>query len=793
MSDSSQTAIRVGDDILHSDALFGGVLGIIGGAVIGLAVGALIVGGTIATGGALAVVVGATLLGGGLGGGLGKILGSHHSAGAKGKVLTGSPNVFLGYDKKPAARADADVAHCEEHSDSEPAHDQPAVLGKKIAQGSEHVLINGYYAARKGDKGTCDFKLGDGWPTIVIGGPPQTVAGLSITSETASIDGLILGMTIVGGALLMVPAGAAIIAGGLEAGLGWGAIGGQMLVRLGGQVLLGMGLSTAGGMGFGYVGGQIWGQGSLGQDLSSFVGQVAVPFAGAVKIPGVGESAYGLIDGIPAFGNRAGVVPDVPGVSDVPGDQRYGGTGAEPEFTSTQAEQAQANAAYDQIRANDDVAQVAQNTGHSPETIQAVKDHLFNSQQDIFNPETGETSSGNFTPDQGTADLWNKAADGSLGQPRQSKWGTPIEGTENPVEVAQFNKLIAHEYVEQGLVSDGLPYQVRSSWVQDANGEWQYQPGPDSFGAHDLSPNFREDPFSHYESLLGRSSEGIPRPNETNSNLDDVLAGVRRSLGEGGGPEGGIPSGGGPEGGPRTNGSSGRGPPQEPFVPARPLPPNPPEGRPVTPAPDAEPLAAPGEDLNAGIKPEVTAPLAETVPEGAAPEPAPGAAAPDFTGRLRGENVTLPGVKTRPLAYTKRAEADLTALRSKFDSSARYEKITQGMDPRPVAENRSNFLKGLANDAGKTEQLKTAGISDKGIELMKQGKLPSKAWQVHHKLPLDDGGTNAPDNLVLIKNDPFHQVITNEQNALITNLSSGETLNIPNWPVPDGFVYPPKP
>ena len=732
MPDSTQTAIRVGDDILHSDSLFGGILGIIGGAVVGLAVGALIVGGTIATGGALAVVVGATLLGGGLGGGLGKILGSHHSAGAKGKVLTGSPNVFIGYDKKPAARADVDVAHCEEHSDSEPAHDQSAVLGKKIAQGSEHVLINGYYAARKGDKGTCDFKLGDGWPSVVIGGPPQTVAGLSITSETASIDGLILGMTIVGGALLMVPAGAAIIAGGVEAGLGWGAIEGQLAVRLGGQVLLGLGLSTAGGMGLGYVGGQIWGQGSLGQDLSSYFGQVAVPFAGAAKIPGVGDSAYGLIDGIPAFGNRAGVVPDVPGVSDVSGAQRYGGTGAEPEITSTSAEQAQANAAYDQIRANDDVAQVAQNTGHSPETIQAVKDHLFNSQQDIFNPETGEMSSGNFTPDQGTADLWNKAADGSLGQPRQSKWGTPIEGTENPAEVTQFNKLIAHEYVEQGLVSDGLPYQARSSWVQDANGEWQYQPGPDSFGAHDLSPNFREDPFSHYESLLGRSSEGIPRPNESNSNLDDVLAGIRRSLGEGGGPEGGIPGGGGPEGGPRTGGPP---PPEEPFVPARPLPPNPPEGRPVTPAPEAEPLAAPGEEHGAGTAPEETAPLAENAPEAArsTPEPAPDAASVPANPRYAGGPATIP--RTNPNGGHLPSDFDLHTIAENPQQHRLFQQALKNRAAWPRPNAYKTYLQAV--ERGETPTYDQANnawgdVQREYFQLSRRAGIDMEGVQVHH-------------------------------------------------------------
>ena len=623
MPDSTQTAIRVGDDILHSDALFGGIEGMLLGAAAGLLIGALVV----STGGLAGVVLvaGWGLLGAGLGGSLGKILGRHHSAGAKGKVLTGSPNVFIGYDKMPAARAEADVAHCEDHSDSEPALEQPGVIGHRIAQGSEHVLINGHYAARHGDKGTCDFTLGDGWPTVVIGGPPKTVAGMTITSETASIDGLITGMTILGGVLLAAPAVVGIIGEGLAGGLGWQAVAG-IAEQLGGRVVVplvrGLVFGKVLGQDLKDIGGRIWGQGSLGQDLSEFTGELGGGALGGMGEAGAGEAGAG----------EAGL--------DEAGAQRYGGTGADPEITSTQAEQARANAAYDQIRANDDVAQVAQNTGHSPEQIQAVKDHLFNSQHDIFNPETGESAPGNFTPSEDTANLWNKAADGSLGQPRLNKWGDPIPGTENPGEVTDFNRLIAHEYVEQGLTSDGLPYQHPDSWVQDANGEWQYQPGPNNFGAHDLSPNFRDDPFSHYESLLGRSSEGIPRPNADNSNLDDVLAGVRRSLGRDGNPEGGPSGGGDPEGGSSGGGPGGRGSgsgaeAEEPFTPARPLNPYQPTEGARVPAPAAEPPAAPdaapGGEPGTGTVAENTVPLAEYAPDAArpTPEPAPEAATMD--------------------------------------------------------------------------------------------------------------------------------------------------------------------
>jgi hypothetical protein len=59
--------------------------------------------------------------------------------------------------------------------------------------------------------------------------------------------------------------------------------------------------------------------------------------------------------------------------------------------------------------------------------------------------------------------------------------------------------------------------------------------------------------------------------------------------------------------------------------------------------------------------------------------------------------------------------------------------------------------------------LRDAGMSDADIAMMAKGRIPS-GYQVHHVLPLDDGGTNATSNLVLIKNDPNHMLITLYQN-----------------------------
>jgi hypothetical protein len=74
---------------------------------------------------------------------------------------------------------------------------------------------------------------------------------------------------------------------------------------------------------------------------------------------------------------------------------------------------------------------------------------------------------------------------------------------------------------------------------------------------------------------------------------------------------------------------------------------------------------------------------------------------------------------------------------------------------------------------------------------MKSGEVPP-GWQVHHKLPLDDNGTNDFDNLVLIKNEPSHKVLTNAQRRLTSGMQDGDRRSL-NFPVPDGFVYPPSP
>ncbi|MCY8271307.1 T7SS effector LXG polymorphic toxin [Bacillus sonorensis] len=144
----------------------------------------------------------------------------------------------------------------------------------------------------------------------------------------------------------------------------------------------------------------------------------------------------------------------------------------------------------------------------------------------------------------------------------------------------------------------------------------------------------------------------------------------------------------------------------------------------------------------------------------------------DFVGSLKGEQIHLKNVKVKEISYTKRDPAETKKLRSTFNGSV-----------------KKKFLKSLVNDPQKLKQLKNADLSDSDIARMKDGLNP-KGWQVHHKLPLDDGGTNSMDNLILMKNDPFHKAITNEQNALTRGLTPGQTKKIKNWPIPSGEIYP---
>ncbi|CAI8990536.1 MULTISPECIES: T7SS effector LXG polymorphic toxin [Bacillus] len=142
-----------------------------------------------------------------------------------------------------------------------------------------------------------------------------------------------------------------------------------------------------------------------------------------------------------------------------------------------------------------------------------------------------------------------------------------------------------------------------------------------------------------------------------------------------------------------------------------------------------------------------------------------------FVGKLYGKDVPLKDVRVDDITYTKRPREEFEQLRKAFDSRIRQE-----------------FLKSLVNDPVKLTELKKAGITDGNIELMKKGR-PPVGWQVHHNLPLDDGGTNAFENLTLIQNHPYHKAITNTQRTLTRHLQDGDSTDI-SWPIPKYNIYP---
>ena len=141
-----------------------------------------------------------------------------------------------------------------------------------------------------------------------------------------------------------------------------------------------------------------------------------------------------------------------------------------------------------------------------------------------------------------------------------------------------------------------------------------------------------------------------------------------------------------------------------------------------------------------------------------------------FTWKLRGEDVTLNKVKLQEIFYAKRSPTELKILRDEFNTTT-----------------RKAFLENLGKDV---EYLRGAGFSETDILKIQKGRVPD-GWQVHHKLPLDDSGTNSFDNLVLIQNEPYHKVITNYQNSIAKQMEIGE-VQVVQWPIPDGNIYPAK-
>uniref|UniRef100_UPI000A58BA62 HNH endonuclease signature motif containing protein n=2 Tax=Aliivibrio fischeri TaxID=668 RepID=UPI000A58BA62 len=144
-----------------------------------------------------------------------------------------------------------------------------------------------------------------------------------------------------------------------------------------------------------------------------------------------------------------------------------------------------------------------------------------------------------------------------------------------------------------------------------------------------------------------------------------------------------------------------------------------------------------------------------------------------FIGKYKGKDIELDNISINTINYKKRDREEYTQLRKEFDNSI-----------------RKNYLTDLSKNSEVVLQLKSHGVKDIEIAKLANGKVP-RGYQVHHKIPLDDGGTNNYENLVLIRNSPEHSVFTTYQKQQTSNLSVGSDVSV-QWPSPNGSVYPKK-
>jgi 5-methylcytosine-specific restriction endonuclease McrA len=128
----------------------------------------------------------------------------------------------------------------------------------------------------------------------------------------------------------------------------------------------------------------------------------------------------------------------------------------------------------------------------------------------------------------------------------------------------------------------------------------------------------------------------------------------------------------------------------------------------------------------------------------------------------------------RRIEFRKRLEAERLELRKEFNRTV-----------------RSDFLEDLALRC--REELLSAGLAVSDLDAMRDGDVPNN-YEVHHILPLDDGGTNAFANLILIRKSCEHTALTAYQNAFTKQLDVNESVFV-DYPVPcedrDYAIYPP--
>lgn len=139
-----------------------------------------------------------------------------------------------------------------------------------------------------------------------------------------------------------------------------------------------------------------------------------------------------------------------------------------------------------------------------------------------------------------------------------------------------------------------------------------------------------------------------------------------------------------------------------------------------------------------------------------------------YLGKVRGKTKLLNNIEVKEINYVKRDPSETMFLRKEFNNIV-----------------RKKFLNQLSNSSDAANVFEPSDLFK-----MSKGTAPD-GWEVHHKLPLDDGGTNAFDNLSLVEKEPFHKVLTNMQRTSTRGMLPGESKVTP-WVMPTGSIYPLK-
>jgi len=134
----------------------------------------------------------------------------------------------------------------------------------------------------------------------------------------------------------------------------------------------------------------------------------------------------------------------------------------------------------------------------------------------------------------------------------------------------------------------------------------------------------------------------------------------------------------------------------------------------------------------------------------------------------QGLAAALPDVPVVEMVYSRRAKAERVALREAFDT-----------------EGRQAFLRHLLTE--RRADLKAKGFTERNLESLRYGKVPH-GYNVHHIKPLDDGGDNRFDNLVLLRAHPEHESIHRYLDPQLKGLDNGQSRTV-RLPLPEAGAY----